>query len=60
MIAGPEAAKADLFRRDQWAPNIVAGAILILLGMAKFGGVPGFVPDPVIAGFTDRTWVSRT
>jgi sulfate permease, SulP family len=30
----------------------MAGAILILLGVAKFGGVLRFIPDPVIAGFT--------
>lgn len=30
----------------------MAGAILILLGVAKFGGVLRFIPDPVIVGFT--------
>ncbi|TDU24444.1 SulP family sulfate permease [Panacagrimonas perspica] len=129
MIAVLEAAKAGLFRRDQWARNVVAGVIvgvvalplamafsiasgvkpeqgiytaiiaglvvslfggsriqiagptgafivilaaitaqhgvdglllatamagvmLILLGVAKFGGVLRFIPDPVIVGFT--------
>jgi SulP family sulfate permease len=95
MIAALEAAKAGLFRRDQWTRNIaavvvslfggsriqiagptgafvvilagvttqygidglllatcMAGVILILLGVANFGGVLRFIPDPVIAGFT--------
>jgi SulP family sulfate permease len=30
----------------------MAGVILVLLGLAKFGGVLRFIPDPVIAGFT--------
>ncbi len=30
----------------------MAGAILVMLGMAKFGGVLRFIPDPVIVGFT--------
>lgn len=30
----------------------MAGVILILLGVAKFGGVLRFIPDPVIVGFT--------
>lgn len=30
----------------------MAGVILILLGMAKFGGVLRYIPDPVIVGFT--------
>jgi sulfate permease, SulP family len=30
----------------------MAGIILILFGVAKFGGVLRFIPDPVIAGFT--------
>jgi sulfate permease, SulP family len=30
----------------------MAGVILILLGVANFGGVLRFIPDPVIAGFT--------
>src|SRR3546814_1273147 len=30
----------------------MAGVILILLGIAKFGAVLRFIPDPVIAGFT--------
>ena len=32
--------------------TLMAGVILILLGIAKFGGVLRFIPDPVIAGFT--------
>jgi sulfate permease, SulP family len=30
----------------------MAGVILIMLGVANFGGVLRFIPDPVIAGFT--------
>lgn len=30
----------------------MAGVILVLLGVARFGGVLRFIPDPVIAGFT--------
>ncbi|MDB5986406.1 MAG: dauA 3 [Nevskia sp.] len=30
----------------------MAGVILILFGLAKFGGVLRFIPDPVIVGFT--------
>ncbi|MDB5970793.1 MAG: yvdB [Hydrocarboniphaga sp.] len=30
----------------------MAGVILILLGLAKFGSVLRFIPDPVIVGFT--------
>jgi SulP family sulfate permease len=30
----------------------MAGAILVLLGLARFGGVLRYIPDPVIAGFT--------
>ena len=30
----------------------MAGAILILFGVARFGGVLRFIPDPVVAGFT--------
>lgn len=30
----------------------MAGGILILFGVARFGGVLRFIPDPVIAGFT--------
>src|ERR1700758_3339188 len=30
----------------------MAGVILVLLGLARFGGVLRFIPDPVIAGFT--------
>lgn len=30
----------------------MAGVILILFGVAKFGGVLRFIPDPVIVGFT--------
>ena len=30
----------------------MAGIMLILFGVAKFGGVLRFIPDPVIAGFT--------
>lgn len=32
--------------------TLMAGVMLILLGMAKFGGVIRFIPDPVIVGFT--------
>ncbi len=30
----------------------MAGAILVMFGVAKFGGVLRFIPDPVIVGFT--------
>lgn len=30
----------------------MAGVILVLLGIARFGGVLRFIPDPVIVGFT--------
>jgi SulP family sulfate permease len=30
----------------------MAGAILVLLGLARFGGVLRYIPDPVISGFT--------
>src|ERR1700721_2929558 len=30
----------------------MAGAILILFGIARFGGVLRFIPNPVVAGFT--------
>jgi SulP family sulfate permease len=30
----------------------MAGVILVLMGMAKFGGALRFIPDPVIVGFT--------
>ena len=30
----------------------MAGVILMLLGVARFGGVLRFIPDPVIVGFT--------
>jgi len=32
--------------------TLMAGVMLILLGVAKFGGVIRFIPDPVIVGFT--------
>lgn len=32
--------------------TLMAGVMLILLGIAKFGGVIRFIPDPVIVGFT--------
>ena len=32
--------------------TLMAGVILVLLGVAKFGGVIRFIPAPVIAGFT--------
>lgn len=32
--------------------TLMAGVILILLGIAKFGAVIRFIPDPVIVGFT--------
>lgn len=32
--------------------TMMAGAILVLLGVARFGSVIRFIPDPVIAGFT--------
>lgn len=32
--------------------TMMAGLILILLGVARFGGVLRFIPDPVIVGFT--------
>src|SRR3546814_728432 len=41
----------------------MAGVILILLGIAKFGAVLRFIPDPVIVGFTAGIgviiWVSQ-
>src|SRR3546814_9513996 len=43
--------------------NKMAGVILILLGIAKFGAVLRFNPDPVIVGFTAGIgviiWVSQ-
>ena len=30
----------------------MAGAILVLLGVARFGGVLRYIPDPVVVGFT--------
>ncbi len=32
--------------------TLMAGVMLILLGVARFGGVIRFIPDPVIVGFT--------
>ena len=32
--------------------TIMAGAMLVLFGAARFGGVLRFIPEPVIAGFT--------
>ncbi|MET0497631.1 MAG: SulP family inorganic anion transporter [Steroidobacteraceae bacterium] len=32
--------------------TLMAGAILLLLGIAKMGGIIRFIPDPVIVGFT--------
>lgn len=32
--------------------TMMAGVMLLLMGMAKFGSVIKFIPDPVIAGFT--------
>lgn len=32
--------------------TLMAGVILILLGLARFGSVIRFIPDPVITGFT--------
>jgi SulP family sulfate permease len=32
--------------------TLMAGVILVLLGLARFGSVIRFIPDPVIAGFT--------
>ena len=32
--------------------TLMAGVMLILLGIARFGAVIRFIPDPVIAGFT--------
>ncbi|XOV78073.1 MAG: SulP family inorganic anion transporter [Aestuariibacter sp.] len=32
--------------------SLMAGVMLLLLGMAKMGGVIKFIPDPVIVGFT--------
>lgn len=32
--------------------TVMAGVILVLLGVAKFGGVLRFIPDPVVVGFT--------
>lgn len=32
--------------------TLMAGAILVLLGVARFGGVIRFIPAPVITGFT--------
>jgi SulP family sulfate permease len=32
--------------------TLMAGVILIILGVAKFGGVMKFIPQPVITGFT--------
>jgi SulP family sulfate permease len=34
------------------AATLMAGAILLVLGLAKLGGVIRFIPSPVIAGFT--------
>lgn len=32
--------------------TMMAGVVLVVLGLAKFGAVIRFIPDPVIAGFT--------
>jgi len=32
--------------------TMMAGVMLLLLGMARFGGIIKFIPDPVIVGFT--------
>ncbi|HSW13792.1 MAG TPA: SulP family inorganic anion transporter, partial [Solimonas sp.] len=32
--------------------TLMAGAILVLLGLARFGSVIRYIPDPVIVGFT--------
>lgn len=32
--------------------TLMAGVMLLLLGIARFGGVIRFIPDPVIVGFT--------
>jgi len=32
--------------------SLMAGAILVLMGLARFGGVIRYIPDPVVAGFT--------
>lgn len=32
--------------------TLMAGAMLMVMGVAKFGGVIRFIPDPVILGFT--------
>lgn len=32
--------------------TMMAGLMLVVLGLARFGGVIRFIPDPVIAGFT--------
>jgi SulP family sulfate permease len=32
--------------------TLMAGAMLLLLGLARFGAIIRFIPDPVIAGFT--------
>lgn len=32
--------------------SLMAGVILLLLGLAKMGGIIKFIPDPVIVGFT--------
>jgi sulfate permease, SulP family len=32
--------------------TLMAGAILVLLGVARLGGIIKFIPDPVIVGFT--------
>src|SRR5947209_8230760 len=32
--------------------TVLAGIVLILMGLAKFGGVIKFIPAPVITGFT--------
>src|SRR3954449_4660077 len=34
------------------AATLMAGAILVILGVTRLGGVIRFIPDPVIVGFT--------
>ena len=46
MIALIEGYRAGLYTRQSWLP------ILLLMGIAKMGGVIKFIPAPVIIGFT--------
>jgi SulP family sulfate permease len=60
QIAGPTGAfvviLASITARYGFAglqvATLMAGAMLLLLGIARFGSIIRFIPDPVIAGFT--------